>query len=65
MTTHSSDKEYLGDGVYADLEYDMLKLTAENGIEASDTIFLDKWVINALLNYIQRKIAKNTEEGVS
>lgn len=55
MTTQSTDKEYLGNGVYADLKYGMIELTIENGIEVLNTIFLDEFVIRALLSYIQRK----------
>ena len=37
-------KQYLGDGVYADMERGMIKLTTENGIEATNTIYLDDTV---------------------
>lgn len=45
-------KEYLGDGVYVVVEDGSLVLTTENGIEATNTIYLEKVVIQSLLNYI-------------
>jgi hypothetical protein len=48
-------KSYLGDGVYADIENGMVKLTVENGIEATDTIFLEDENFEALVAYVERK----------
>lgn len=45
-------KAYLGDGVYVDVENGMLKLTTENGIGASNTIFLEQEVWDALVKYV-------------
>ncbi len=45
-------KTYLGDSVYADVEYDMLKLTTENGGEPSNTIYLEPEVLTSLLDYL-------------
>lgn len=47
-------KRYLGDGVYADVENGMLKLTTENGISITNTIFLEPEVIVELRDYIIR-----------
>ena len=47
-------KAYLGDGVYACIERGMIKLTAENGIEATDTIYLEEEVFLALLAFDER-----------
>ena len=47
-----SAKRYLGDGVYVDSEKGMLKLTAENGISATDTIWLEPEVYAALVKYV-------------
>lgn len=42
-------KRYLGDGVYAEWEpRGVIKLTAENGIAATDTIYLEPEVYEAL-----------------
>lgn len=48
------NKQYLGDGVYVDIEHGMIKLTTENGIEATNTIYLEDSVLNNLLEYIGR-----------
>ena len=47
-------KSYLGDGVYADEENGMLKLTTEDGIDVTNEIFLEGEVIEALFGYISR-----------
>jgi hypothetical protein len=46
-------KEYLGDGVYAEVESSMLKLTTEDGISATNTIYLEPEVIEALQRYLK------------
>lgn len=48
------NKDCLGDGVYAEIEDGMVKLTTENGIEASNTIFLEPQVLDALNRYVER-----------
>lgn len=47
-------KAYLGDGVYVELENGMIKLTAEDGIRATDTIYLEPEVYRALVNWVDR-----------
>lgn len=48
-------KDYLGDSVYADITDDGgIVLTTENGIEASNTIFLEPSVLDALERYLAR-----------
>jgi hypothetical protein len=47
-------KEYLGDGVYAELDRGMVKLTTENGIEVTNTIYLEPEVIDTLLRYLEK-----------
>jgi hypothetical protein len=47
-------KQYLGDGVYVDFENGMFKLTAENGYEATDTIYLEPSVYHAFQVYVER-----------
>lgn len=46
-------KVYLGDSVYADVVNGMLCLTTENGLGASNTIFLDVAVWTALVKYVE------------
>lgn len=47
-------KEYLGDGAYADFDGFHIVLTAENGIAATDTVYLDPHVVTALRRYMDR-----------
>lgn len=47
-------KMYLGDGVYVDVERGMLKLTTENGISTTNTIYLEPEVYEALVQYVAR-----------
>jgi hypothetical protein len=46
-------RKYLGDGAYVDFDGFGLILTAENGIEATDTIYLEPEVWIALKNYVK------------
>lgn len=50
-----SRKDYLGDGVYADVESGMLKLTTEDGISVTNTIYLEADVWQRLLLYVERQ----------
>lgn len=52
MTTRT--KVYLGDGLYADHDGYQLCLTAENGMDVSDTVYLDSEVWAALVRYVKR-----------
>lgn len=47
------NKRYLGDGVYIEIEHGMVKLTTEDGISVSNTIFLEPSVIDNLLRYLK------------
>jgi hypothetical protein len=47
-------KQHLGDGVYVDYENGMVKLTAENCIEATDTIYLENSVLIAFIEYLAK-----------
>ena len=47
-------KTYLGDGVYVTIENGMIKLTAENGLRATDTIYLEREVMAMLVAWCQR-----------
>lgn len=49
-----TNKEYLGDSVYAEHDDNVLVLTTENGYEPSNTIILEPEVYKALINYIER-----------
>lgn len=48
-------KDYLGDGVYVDFDGVAIKMTANGiGAEATDTIFLDDYVVEAFQRYVKR-----------
>jgi len=53
----SSDttKQYIGDAVYAELEGGMLKLTTEDGIESTNTIYLEPEVFYRLMEYARHQ----------
>lgn len=44
-------KQYLGDSVYVDVERGMLKLTTDNGLGPSNTIYLEDSVFRNLQRY--------------
>lgn len=46
-----SRKEYLGDGVYCEFDGWNIKLTAEDGISVTDTVYLDPHTYGALVRY--------------
>jgi hypothetical protein len=48
-------KTYLGDGVYVDFDHGAIKLTAENGVEATATIYLEFEVFYALLKHLNKE----------
>jgi hypothetical protein len=48
------NKQYLGDGVYVEIDRDWyVKLTTENGIETTNTIYLEPEVISELQRYLR------------
>lgn len=51
------NKEYIGDGVYAEVEPSLgaLVLTTENGVEVTNRIVLEPDVLEALEKYIERQ----------
>ena len=51
----SEKKEYIGDGVYVEDEHGMIKLTAEDGIRATDTIYLEPEVLASLLRWVEKQ----------
>lgn len=50
-------KEYLGDSVYAAIDTDGVVLTTENGIVATNTIYLENDVLDNLILFA-RNVAK-------
>ena len=55
------DKAYLGDGVYVERNPASgdLALTTENGIETTNTIYLEPEVWGALISYLWKHYAEN------
>jgi len=49
------NKQYLGDGVYVEVDRGALVLTAENGIEVLERIYLEREVFDALVKYVEVK----------
>jgi len=49
-------KEYLGDGAYVAHDGYSFVLTTENGIEATNTIYLEPEHIEMLMDYVKRTL---------
>lgn len=47
-------RDYLGDSVYAESVSNGIVLTTDNGMGASNTIFLEPAVIAALVRFLER-----------
>jgi hypothetical protein len=63
QTPNPEKKVYLGDGVYAELETQWrVKLTTENGIAVTNTIYLDEDVLRAFGDWLNA-IAKAAKEA--
>lgn len=56
-------KVYLGDGVYVCIDGDMFKVTTENGIYETDTIYLEYEVAQALVEYIGAAMSEPLKDG--
>ena len=59
MVDNMSNKQYLGDGVYADYDGYMLILTTEDGENILNTIYLEPEVYVALVRYVEYLRQKN------
>ena len=47
-------KDYLGDGVYAEILPFHVILTTENGVETTNKIYLEPEVLDAFFRFIER-----------
>jgi hypothetical protein len=56
-------KVYLGDGVYATTDVRGVVLTAENGLEVTDTIVLDEASWERLVAYVRAVVEYEHGEG--
>ena len=54
------DKEYLGDGVYAEWTESHIILSTFNGVNSTNTIFLDSQTLEEFLEYISRLKERTT-----
>lgn len=52
--TPVSRKSYLGDGCYVEWDGYALVLTTEDGIRATNTVYLESEVYQALVDYVER-----------
>ena len=52
-------KEYIGDGVYVLFDGYGLRLTTENGVETTNTIYLEPSVYRSLAEFVFRLSAKS------
>ena len=50
----SFTKEYLGDGLFVDFDGYQIVLTAEDGVRATNTVYLEPPVLEAFTNYVAR-----------
>ena len=54
MYAYRDEQTYLGDAVYAEIAGDMVKLTTrDGGPEATNTIFLEPYVFDALIQWLR------------
>lgn len=56
------NKQYLGDGVYVKGDGFGLMLTTEDGISATNSIYLEPEVYNSLEAYVKANAAKHQSE---
>lgn len=52
-------KRYLGDAVYVEVENGMFKLTTEDGLRATNTIFLEPEVYRSFVDFAEAAFAAN------
>ena len=50
------NKEYLGDGVYAETDGYNMQITTEDGLSVQNVIFLEPVVFEALIAYAKKHI---------
>jgi len=54
--------EYIGDGLYAEWDGYYIKLMANDPHSPTDTVYLEDYVVDALLNFIER-LEESDENG--
>lgn len=56
-------KVYLGDSVYVEVEGGMFKLTTENGMGASNTIYMEPQVYEAFVLFATKTFEKYSHDA--
>jgi hypothetical protein len=56
-----NEKEYLGDGVYAQFDGYQIVLTTENGVSVTNAICLDRSVFYSLVKFEQKLHVKTQD----
>ena len=63
MAKRSEHAAYLGDGVYVDIDGLNVVLTTENGVEVTNTIYLDRDVLVELTKWCKSMAEKGFHRG--
>lgn len=50
-----NDKQYLGDGVYVEMDDGMVRLTTSDGIVDTNEIYLEPEVLEEFIRYVEIK----------
>ncbi len=56
------EKVYLGDGLYAQFDGYQIALTAENGVEVLESVYLDPYVYKAFTRFVEDKTTFGTDK---
>lgn len=54
-------KQYLGDGVYIEIENGMFKLITDNGLEITNEIYLEPCVAEKCIRYMKAAMSQPVE----
>ncbi len=61
----SFTKEYLGDGLFVDFDGYQIVLTAEDGVRATNTVYLEPRVLEAFINYVKELKGKHKRQHLN
>jgi len=62
MADTRTNRDYLGDSVYVGIDRGMVVLTTENGLGASNTIYMEPEVVAAFERWLERIRAVGAED---
>lgn len=54
LSSIDRDKAYLGDGLYVEYDGWQIKLYASDGVEATNTVYLEPAVLTAFEKYVKK-----------